>query len=56
MSKDAMIYIHPGARATFSTVWIHFECKYRFIVVSNTVQSGLGGFIPDSRSGGEGHM
>ena len=46
---DSFRISDPGARATFSTVWIHFECKYRFIVVSNTVQPRLGGFIWGSR-------
>ena len=44
----------PGARAGFSTVWIHFECKYRFIVVSNTVQPRLGGIhlgLPNTKFG-----
>ena len=46
---DSFRISDPGARATFSTVWIHFECKYRFIVVSNTVQPRLEGFILGSR-------
>ena len=46
---DSFRISDPGARATFSTVWIHIECKYRFIVVSNTVQPRLGGFIWGSR-------
>ena len=51
---DSFRISDPGARATFSTVWIHFECKYRFIVVSNTVQARLGGIhlgFPNTKYG-----